>query len=184
MDRFSLNLLVIYSAASALITCFNYDASINYEYKKFLAVSGFNAISTILISILLLLTLFDHKRYIGMIIGASVPSILASSYVIFYFFKRARPKNFSYFLKWGLVYSLPIVPNGLSKVILNQFDRIMITKLVSLAATGIYSFAYNIYSILAVTFNSFDSVWAPWFYKQMKKKNYKTADCKIKLNTL
>ena len=50
----------------------------------------------------------------------------------------------------------------------------MITKLVSLAATGIYSFAYNIYSILAVTFNSLDSVWAPWFYKQMKKKNYKT----------
>lgn len=173
MDKFSLNLLVIYSAASALITCFNYDVSINYEYKKFLAVSGFNAISTILISILLLLTLFDHKRYNGMIIGASVPSILASIYVIFYFFKRARPKNLSYFLKWGLVYSLPIVPNGLSQVILNQFDRIMITKLVSLAATGVYSFAYNIYSVLAVTFNSLDSVWAPWFYRQMQSKNYK-----------
>lgn len=173
IDRFSLNLLVIYSAAAALITCFNYDVSINYEYKKFLAVSGFNAISTILISILLLLTLFDHKRYMGMIIGASVPSILASIYVVFYFFKRAKPKNFFYFLKWGLRYSLPIVPNGLSQVVLNQFDRIMITKLVSLAATGIYSFAYNIYSILAVTFNSLDSVWTPWFYKQMKNKNYK-----------
>lgn len=173
MDRISLNLLIIYSTAAALIMCFNTDVSIDYEYKKFLVVSGFNAIGTILLSVALLLTVFMHQRYMGMILGASLPSILASFYVVGYFFKRAKPKNIITFMKWGVVYSLPIVPHGLSQIVLNQFDRIMITKLVSAAATGIYSFAYNIYSILAVTFNSLDNVWSSWFYEQMRARNYK-----------
>lgn len=172
LDRFSINLLVVYSASMALITCFNTDVGIDYEYRKFLLVSGFNAIGTVIISVLLLVTAFSGKRYMGMIIGASVPSILAAIYIIFYFFKRARPNNLWDFLKWGIVYSLPIVPHGLSQVVLNQFDRIMITKMVSVAATGVYSFAYNIYSILAVTFNSLDNVWSPWFYEQMRAKRF------------
>lgn len=173
MDKLSINLLIIYSAASALIICFNADVSIDYEYKRFLFVSGFNAIGTIIMSIVLLLTIFSRKRYFGMVFGTTIPSVLASVYVIYYFFKRARPDNFAWFLKWGIRYSLPIVPHGLSQIILNQFDRIMITSMVSAAATGIYSFAYNIYSILAVTFSSLDNVWSSWFYEQMYAKKYK-----------
>lgn len=173
MDSFSVNLLIVYSAASTLVACFNEDISINYEYKKFLFVSSFNAIGTIVLSVILLLTIFARQRYFGMIIGASIPTIIAAGYIIVYFFKRAKPKNFKFFMKWGINYSLPIVPHGLSQIILNQFDRIMITKMVSVVAAGIYSFAYNIYSILAVTFNSLDNIWSPWFYEQMRAKNYK-----------
>ncbi|MBW8013732.1 hypothetical protein E0712_04475 [Lactobacillus helveticus] len=54
--------LVIYSIATALITCFNSDVSIEYEYKKFLLISGFNAVGTVLVSITLLLTIFFKKR--------------------------------------------------------------------------------------------------------------------------
>lgn len=173
MSCLSINLLVIYSVASELIVCFNEDISINYEYKSFLLISGINAIGTILISILLLLTILSKQRYIAMVWGASLPTIFVSIYVIFYFFKRARPNNFTKFIKWGLIYSLPIVPHGLSQVILSQFDKIMITNMVSLAATGIYSFSYNIYTILAVTFSSLDNVWSPWFYEKMRQRNYK-----------
>ena len=40
------------------------------------------------------------------------------------------------------------------------------------AEAGIYSFGYNIFSIINVTANSLDNVWGPWFYEQMQQKKY------------
>jgi len=171
-DRVSLNMLVLYAIGSAIITCFNVDISIDYEYKKFLVVSAFNALLNIALSILLIVTVFDSDRCLGRIVGTVVPVVLVTVYIVYYFFKRAHPAGMVSFLRWGIKYSLPIVPHGLSQIILNQFDRIMITKMVDDSATGIYSFAYNIFAIIQVTFVSLDNVWSPWFYEKMKAKKH------------
>lgn len=172
LDYLSLNLLVIYSGGIGLINCFNTDAGLEYSYKKFLAVSGFNGVCNITLSLLFVLVLLKNSRLIGYILGTVIPIVIASFYVAFYFLKRSRPSRNIKMLTWGIRYSLPIIPHGLSQVVLNQFDRIMINRMVSSAATGIYSFAYNIYSIVAVTFTSLDSVWSPWFYEKMEAKEY------------
>lgn len=172
LDNISINLLVIYSAGAVIISCFNADVALEYSYKKFLAVSGFNAICNIGLSLIFVLTIFKTNRYIGYTLGTVIPIIIASIYIIEYFFKRSKPSKDKQMLFWGIKFSLPIIPHGLSQVVLNQFDRIMISRMVSSAVTGIYSFAYNIYSIVAVTFESLDNVWAPWFYENMHARNY------------
>ena len=40
------------------------------------------------------------------------------------------------------------------------------------AESGIYSCAYIVYTIIAVTYSSLDTVWGPWFYEQMSTENY------------
>lgn len=173
LDNISMNLLIIYSAGAAIISCFNADVSLEYSYKKFLAVSGFNAICNIGLSLIFVVTIFKKDRYIGYTLGTVIPIIIASIYIIGHFFRRSKPSKDKEMLVWGIKFSLPIIPHGLSQVILNQFDRIMISRMVTSAAAGVYSFAYNIYSIVAVTFASLDNVWSPWFYENMHSRNYK-----------
>lgn len=93
--------------------------------------------------------------------------IVAISIVV-EFFHRSKPSRDSALLKWGIKYSAPIIPHGLSQIVLNQFDRIMIMKMETEAKAGIYSFAYNIYALVQVTAGSLDNVWGPWFYQKRK----------------
>lgn len=168
----NLILLVIYSFSLAIVSDFNADVSLRYDYKSFLKVSAINAISNIVLSIALMLTVFNGKRYEGRIIGTALPVFIIAVYIIAKYWHKSKPQNNKEFLTWGLKYSLPIVPHGISQVILSQFDRIMILRMVSSAASGIYSFAYNIFSILSVTYTSLDSVWSPWLYSKRGKNDF------------
>ena len=174
LDRLSINLLIVFSFSTAVLTCFNADVALEYKYQEYLKISVLNAVSNILISVLLILTFFSGQRYTGRIVGTTIPVFLIAIYIMVRFIKRARPvRGRNSYLKWGLRYSLPIVPHGLSQVVLSQFDRIMIKRMIGNAEAGIYSFAYNIYMIVNVIANSLDNVWCPWFYEQMNEGNKK-----------
>lgn len=166
-DHVYISLLIIHSFASAIITYFNDYLSISYSYKKFLLISFVNSIGNISISILLILTIFCENRAYGRIIGTIFPLFLIAIFVILGFFKQAKPRNNREYWKYGLKYSLPIIPHGISQVILGSFDRIMISTMIGNSEAGLYSFAYNVYSIISVTYSSLGTVWGPWFYEKM-----------------
>ena len=172
LDILSINLLLVCSAGSAIVYCYNTNASLNYQYQNFIKVSLFNAVSNIVISLLLIKFVFTANRYYGRMIGSAIPFFLIAIYVMSSFFKRAKPIYVKDYLSWGLKYSLPIVPHGISQVVLSQFDRIMIHRMISATTAGVYSFAYNIFTIIQVTYTSLDTVWSQWFYEQMHQKNY------------
>lgn len=172
LNRISLTMLLMYSFSSAVITCINSHLALNYQYKSFILISAINAISNILISIILINTAFSNETYLGRIIGTTLPAFLISIILVFIMFKNERPRNCKEYWKWGLGYSLPIVPHGISQVILNQFDRIMIQNMIGSIQAGIYSFAYNIYMIISVTTTSLGNAWEPWFYEKMNKQEY------------
>lgn len=172
LNLLSLNLLVLFSLGSAIITCFNVDASLQYKYQSFIKVAAINAIGNLLLSILLITTVFDENRYMGRVVGSTIPLVVLAVFIIYSFMKQARPGNYKEFLSWGVQYSLPIVPHGISQIILSQFGRVMINNMVNASAAGIFSFAYNIYNILWVTASSLDNVWSTWFYEKMYQKDY------------
>lgn len=173
LDDVMVYILILYSFSLAVITCFNSYSSVEYKYKAFLLIAGVNAISGIILSILLIIFVFRKQTYMGRTLGTVIPSFFISILIIIYFFKIAKPKrkNIKPFLKWGIKYSLPIIPHGISQLVLAQFDRIMILKMLGSAVAGIYSFAYNIFSIVTVTTTSLDNVWSTWLYEQLHSRN-------------
>lgn len=172
LPRVYFNLLLFYSLGSALILFFNSYVGIFFEYLKFLKVSAINAVGNVIVSIVLIFTFFNNARGYGRIVGMSVPVIFIGIYIIIFFFRKSKPRINKEYWKYGLGYSLPIVPHGISQVILLQFDRIMINSIVGASAAGIYGFSYSIYSIINITATSVDSVFGPWFYERMNSKDY------------
>lgn len=171
-DRIILNCVFVHCLGYALLQVFQSYLTLNYRVKSFLKISLFTAISNLGLSILLIVTFFNEERYIGRIIGSFVPVGLIGLYVIIYFFRKSGPKYNKEYWQFALKYSIPIIPHGISQVILNQFDRIMIKNMISADAAGIYSFSYMINSVALIMSTSLDKVWKPWVYEKMDKKDY------------
>ena len=174
LTRIVFNILLIQSYASALLTLYNSYVSLEYKYRSYFTVSLFNALSTTILSIILITTVFSNNRYIGRVIGNAIPAIIIGCCSASYFLKKSKCKFKVDGEKWkfGLLFSVPLIFHGISQVILNQFDRIMIKSMSGASSAGIYSFAYNIYNLVFVTSTSLQNVWGPWFYEKMAKKKY------------
>lgn len=165
----AVSLLVLSSFSGAVITLYNTRISLDYSYKKYLLVSACSSGLNIALSLGLMLTVFDENRLMGRIIGAAVPTFAISLALLGSFFRRARPQFSKTYWKFGVKYSLPIVPQGISQMLLNQCDRIMIRSMVSDAAAGIYSLAGNIKLVLVIITDSVTTAWTTWFYARMDK---------------
>lgn len=176
MPRTIINVLLVHCFSSAMLEFFNIYVGLNYRVKDFLRLTSINAISNMVLSIILLLTIFKESRFLGRVIGTALPLFAIAIYIVVWFLKKSRPKAKLEYLKYGLRYSLPIIPHGISQVILSSFDRIMIDGMLGSFSAGLYSFAYTINSLVVVFSTSLDRVWKPWFYEKMDAKEYDIID--------
>lgn len=170
----AVTLLVLGSFASAVLTLYNTRISLDYAYKKYLLVSACSSLSNIAVSLILILTVFRENRAMGRIIGSVAPLFVISLVLLLSFYKKEGPRPSRKFWRFGITYSLPIVPHGISQVLLGQCDRIMIRSMVSDAAAGIYSLAGNIKLVLVIITDSIGTTWTTWFYSQMDKGDTKS----------
>ena len=174
-------LLCLYAFASAIITLYNERLALDYSYKKYLIISFINSVGNIALSLVLLLTVFSNDKSFGRIIGVTIIGLLLSVYIICSFFKAAKPNFNKRFLKFGIRYSLPIIPHGISQVLLSQYDRIMIKDIIGNAAAGIFSLATNLKLILTIVTASVSSAWSTWFYEQIEQREYENIKSRAKL---
>lgn len=174
MEWILLILLVLNAETTAIVNICNIELSLNFSSKNYLKISFFQTVTGIFLSVLLMLTLYREKRYMGRIIGTLLPALLVSGVIVTKtVFRLPREKRFDFGMaKYSLRLGLPLVPHLLSQILNAQFDRIMISSIIGYSESGIYSFACNIAIIFQIVYQSFDTVWSPWFFKRMAEKNY------------
>lgn len=176
-DRGILLILLVHSYAMFIFQFYNTKLALEYKYKGYLIASGINAIGGTILSIILILFSTSH-RYLSRIYGYAIVPIIVAGVIWSSFIYKARKQKIKLiqidFWKYGLLISLPLVLHNLSQQILNQFDRIMINRMVDTASVGIYGFIHTIANILQVIVLSMDSAWSAWMYEQLDQKNYKS----------
>lgn len=173
MTRGVMNLMIIQSYAASLLTLYQSYKSLSYKYVSFLRVSFINVISNIGLSLLLMFTVLYNDRYLARVLGTAIPLIIIGIAIIIYFIRIGGFHFNRFHWKYGIKFSIPLVLHGISQVILNQFDRIMIKAMRGAYDAGIYSFGYNISCLIAITLTSLQQVWQPWFYERMAEKDEK-----------
>lgn len=162
-------LLIPFSFGGAIIQLYNERISLDYEYKKYLAIALLNSVGNVIVSLLLIMTVFRNQRDVGRIVGTAATMVAIAAFLLLKMYIKAPPKINKQFWKFGLLYSLPIVPHGISQVLLAQCDRIMISRMVSESVAGIYSLAGNLKLVLTVVSTSIGVSWSTWFFSKMEK---------------
>jgi len=162
--------MVLQALATGTVKLYNNRVSLDYAYKSYLGISLILSVGGVLMSLLLMLTVCGNSAFLGRVAGACIPAVAVSIYILCAFFKKARPAFNRGYFKFGLAYSLPLVPHGLSQTVLAQFGKIIIQRQVGNYAAGIYGFAYTMVAIPQTLMQSLNLAWSPWFYEAYAKK--------------
>ncbi|MES2376886.1 MAG: oligosaccharide flippase family protein [Bacteroidota bacterium] len=75
------------------------------------------------------------------------------------------------YLKELIIFGYPLIFHQLGKFVINQSDRLFITKMVSIDAAGIYSVGYQVGSMLLLPIGAFVNFYAPFVYERLANIN-------------
>jgi O-antigen/teichoic acid export membrane protein len=170
-SRFVLNILILQSFGSFLIYFYGNKLNIEFKYKLFIIISSFNTIFNILLSYILIVFVFPHERYIGRILGSSIPLILISTIITFSILVQGKTFFNKKYWRYAVTIGIPLIPHVVSQSLLSQVDRIMISNIIGTSESGIYSFIYTICTIMSIISASLDNAWVPWVYHSLYQNN-------------
>lgn len=143
-----------------------------YRYKENVAIAIINTLSVVLISIGLILLCMPDKRYEARILGGVIPVFCLGVFSVIYIFREGKTFINSEYWRYGLKFSLPMIPHGFAMVVLAQIDRIMLVKMAGYEAAGLYSFGYSYAIVISIVTNAIMGAWQPWLYEKVNELKY------------
>ena len=169
ISQFYLNSMVIYIVFTAIINLYQAKERYNYGYKKTVLIGTIMALSSTVLSILLVLN-FNNK-FCGRVIGATIPNIVIGT-VLLLFLKTKITSEFLSFWKYALIICIPYIPHILAGSVLGSTDKIMIQQYWGPESTALYSLAYNCGMMVTLLTLSVNAAYSPWLSDKLVLKEY------------
>lgn len=151
-----------------------------YIYKPVVARTLIMALLNAAIGVVAVL--FSEEKGFARILSCIAVNFCFGIVLYIYNLKKGKTILKKEYAIFAIKFNLPLIVHYISQYILDQFDRIMVQKLVSVSAAGIYSVAYNVGLLLRIVTTSINNALVPWQYEQLEKKEFKKLD-NIMFNT-
>lgn len=131
------------------------------EQNKTYTAIGLGRTLVLALANVLLLLVFNTgvKGYLLSTIIASIFAIITTTIFGHLFKDIKESKRDYYLLKEMLVYSAPLILNGISWWVIHSSDKIMIEYMINAAALGLYAVAGKIPSVINVIVSIFSQAW-------------------------
>lgn len=140
--------------------------------EKLLDYSIISIIQTLSIALLNILFLVYYKLGVsGYILAYTISYIITTIIAVIRgnVLKTVKRININKKLFRNMTkYSLLLIPNSLMWWIMNSLDRVMVTKMISIEANGLYAVSYKIPTILITITTIFNQA---WMYSAVKEKD-------------
>lgn len=171
LNFWEVNLLSLSGLCGAITSVYGSKLVMGYQAGDYAVMSFISVLTGIVLSLLFIFTVFDFDHYLGRINGLIAGQVVAAIYVLIKIFKNGFLPIKTTYWKYGISISLPIIPHGLSQMLLGSANRVMIKYLYNAAQAGIFSFTYTVSMIPQALFSSISSVWEPWFFERMSEND-------------
>lgn len=109
-------------------------------------------------------------RILGQLIAVGSTAIISMFWM--FKFKYVKIKYNKEYLRDILQFSIPLIPHTLGALFIGFTDRILITNLISVTETGVYTVAFQIGSILGLVNTAFINAYVPWLYEKLNSDDY------------
>lgn len=140
-----------------------------YKYKALACITIASAVASMILGIAIVLIVPSDYSAISKITVTEGINIIIGLFFILYTGYKAGFKVNPEYCKYALAFNIPLLPHYLSMYVLSSSDRIMITKMVNLSATAIYSVSYTVASVISILWQSIDASLSPWIYEKLDR---------------
>lgn len=177
ITHYNYGVLFIFFVISNILIALSNCLSRGLGQIKVYSISNFIlGILTIILNILFIVTF--KMQADGLLLANTIANTL-TAFIVLYILKFGRfisTENFSKSkLKEMIIYSIPLVPNNLSWIIISLSDRLMLTWMVGSDDNGIYSVANRFPNIIYTCYGFFSTAWkesAARIVKEESKTGY------------
>ena len=166
-----LYVMVIYLLLYSAVDMFQAKERYLFGYKKSVFISLMIAVSTAVLSVVLVKLLDDGL--LARVVGGAAPTIIIGGYLYIHLMKEGSCIKTDYW-KYALPVCLPYIPHVLSLTLLNTMDKVMITKICGAEDNALYSLAYSCGAVITLLASSINLAFSPWLGEQLNERNYKT----------
>lgn len=138
-----------------------------YKYKKYVIV-------TLAISVLSLIggvtsVLISTNKVEARIFSDIVVKLIIAGGICVLILRKGRCWFDKNYWKYALTFNIPLIPHYLSNFVLNQSDRLMISRMVGNSQAAYYSVAYTISTMMLLITSAINSSLTPYIYKTLEK---------------
>lgn len=167
LTPFLVMLLFVEVLLSSATAFWSAQQRFEYRYRALVIVTIATNIFSIGVGILAIMNT-DAKveaRVVMDVVAKGVPGLFLMALI----FARGRCFFNKEYWKFGLVFTLPLVPHFISHYVLNQSDRLMISMMVDNTAAALYSVAYSISMALVIVMNAINDSYVPYVFQEFDR---------------
>lgn len=109
-------------------------------------------------------------KWQGQLISLLISTVIFAFFSLVFIIKRGY-LEFKFnpeYVKDALFFGIPLVPHQLASWFKTDIDRILITNMISVSATGLYSVGYQFGMIIGIIGGAFNRAWTPFLFKKLK----------------
>ena len=136
------------------------------RYRALVAVTILSSLLKPLLGIFLVLHAED--KVTARILGVVAVELCVYTWLFVSHMRQGQTFFDVQYWHYALVFCLPLIPHYLSGSVLGGADRIMISRMVSDSAAGIYSLAYSASHIMGMFSSALLQTIEPWLYKTIR----------------
>lgn len=125
----------------------------------------------ILLSLILVLCL--NLGWEGRVVSQVFVSVSFGSLGLFFLHKFVNI-NFKYNKKYffdALKVGFPLIPHTVGAILISMSDRIFLSNMVGIEATGLYAVGYSVGNIIGFVEHSFNLAFAPWLFEKLNSND-------------
>lgn len=141
---------------------------VRFRYRGLVALSVFVAVARPAVSVYFVMHAED--KVTARILGIALVQLVGYTWLFVLQLKKGKRFFDAGFWKYAILYSLPLVPQGLAEIALNSSDRIMISRMIGDSEAGIYSLAYLLAQLMLIVNTALGRTTDPWIYQRLKDK--------------
>lgn len=174
IERWTMNLMFLYSYALFLICVRTADYNFFYKYKSNIRLNVSVGVLGLTLSIFFIRTCLKENPFWGRILGVAIPTVIFGSIVYIGYIKRGNATFKKKYNLYSLRYGVPLIPSTLSYMLLSSSDRVMINSMISADVSGIYSLSYTLGMMVQVVGEGMNSAFTPWLFRRLDEEKMET----------
>lgn len=150
-----------------------------YRYKSLVAVTLLKSFLNPVLG--LIAVYFSQEKALARVVSTTFVEVVICGIIMFSQFAKGRVFFDRQYWKYALVLALPMLPHYLSGMLLNQGDRIMISKMTGNSDVALYGVAYSIGMLAQLFVTAINSALTPWIYEKLRISDIKSIQNRSRL---